>query len=324
MEGIFTISLDFELHWGVFDKKNRDLRKTCYLNTVDLIPKMLQLFTQYEVHVTWASVGSLFARDAIEWNQMKPQILPAFTNEIYSAYSFASKNGLDDSNTWAHFAPETISKILQFPGQELGTHTFSHYYCLEPKQNPEAFSADLEAARKAAAKFNTNLKSLVFPRNQFEPAFLNICYQKGIRTIRSNPKDWFWEPIPDSRSGLMRKVFRTGDAYLPIGKRTSYPLESIKGNPNEPIQLPASRLLKAWQPKASFMNKMHFSRVMNELNVAAKKKECYHLWWHPENFGDYPKENLDQLEILLKHFQTLNKKFGMKSWNMGEYTAELN
>ena len=46
MEGIFTVSLDFELHWGVFDKKDREARMTCYRNTLALIPQMLQMFTK--------------------------------------------------------------------------------------------------------------------------------------------------------------------------------------------------------------------------------------------------------------------------------------
>jgi peptidoglycan/xylan/chitin deacetylase (PgdA/CDA1 family) len=61
MQGIFTISLDFELHWGVFDKRDRQAREACYKNTLRAVPQMLELFAKYDVHVTWATVGSLFA-----------------------------------------------------------------------------------------------------------------------------------------------------------------------------------------------------------------------------------------------------------------------
>ena len=37
-------------------------------------------------------------------------------------------------------------------GREIATHTFSHYYCLEPGLTPEAFRHDLEAAVAAAAR----------------------------------------------------------------------------------------------------------------------------------------------------------------------------
>lgn len=311
------------MHWGVFDKKNRTGQKACYKNTLLLIPELLQLFSKYEVHVTWATVGSLFAEDPTEWNQLKPQVFPRYNNNVYSAYSYVKENGLDEDVDWAHFAPATVKKILQFPGQELGTHTFSHFYCLEPEQSPEAFEADLEAAQKAAEKFNNKLVSLVFPRNQFEPEFLNICYRKGIRVVRSNPVDWFWKPVADSKSGFLRKVFRTGDAYVPLGKRTSFSMKSIAVKDKQPLQIPASRFLRPWHPKYKMANKVHLRRVMNELSTAAINNECYHLWWHPENFGYYPAENLQQLKILLDHYKKLKTEHGMMSWNMGEYIGAV-
>ena len=39
MEGVFTISLDYELHWGVFDKRDRTARRKVYENTLALVPK---------------------------------------------------------------------------------------------------------------------------------------------------------------------------------------------------------------------------------------------------------------------------------------------
>ena len=41
------------------------------------------------------------------------------------------------------FAPDLIRRIKETPGQEIGTHTYSHYYCLEPGQGIESFNADL-------------------------------------------------------------------------------------------------------------------------------------------------------------------------------------
>jgi len=323
MAGIFTISLDFELHWGVFDKRDRLSRRQCYENTLQLIPRMLEMFAEYEVHVTWATVGSLFAKDSQEWLALKPEVEPAYTNDIYSAYKWAKRNGLSSQYNWAHFAPETINTILKFPGQEMATHTFSHYYCMEPQTRPEAFAEDLKAAQKAAAKFNTQLVSLVFPRNQYNPTYLKACYDSGIRAIRSNPNNWFWTPIPNEGTSLMRKIFRTGDGYVQMGRRTSYPLSSIQVKANEPLQLPASRLFRSWHPNYSFTNTLRLRRVLSELQTAAKKKECYHLWWHPENFGDYPEQNLRDLEAVLKAYKQYKKAYNMQSWNMGEYVTHL-
>ncbi|HMF73929.1 MAG TPA: hypothetical protein VK616_20750 [Flavitalea sp.] len=320
MEGIFTVSLDFELHWGVFDKRNRDERKRCYENTLRIIPSMLALFQKHGVHVTWASVGSLFASDQNEWYRMKPANEPEYENSIYSAYQYVRENGLDPQFKWAHFAPEMIGKILTYEGQELGTHTFSHYYCLEKLRGEDAFGADLKAVQKAAAKFNASTVSLVFPRNQFNPVHLKVCYDNGIKTIRSNPVDWFWSPVPDKGGNLLRKIFRTGDAYFPMAsRRTSFSLESLKPVSGEPLQIPASRFLRPWHPRYKMANKLVLKRVKSEMKNAAIKNECYHLWWHPENFGDYPEQNMTNLEEILNFYSECRQKYQMKSWNMGEY-----
>ncbi|WP_315817017.1 hypothetical protein [Paraflavitalea speifideaquila] len=59
------------------------------------------------------------------------------------------------------------------------------------------------------------------------------------------------------------------------------------------------------------------------MRTAAIRKECYHLWWHPENFGDHPRQNMEGLETLLKQYQQCKNKYGMQSWNMGEYYTNL-
>jgi peptidoglycan/xylan/chitin deacetylase (PgdA/CDA1 family) len=324
MDGIFTISLDFELHWGVFDKKERAQREACYRNTLKLIPRLLDLFAAYEVHVTWATVGSLLAKDRREWEQWKPVVQPDYRIERYSAYRWVDQHDIPWEENGAHFAPDIINSILRYPGQELGSHTFSHYYCLEQQNEPRAFEADLAAAQQAAGRFNTKLQSLVFPRNQFNQDYLKTCFEQGFTTVRSNPAHWYWKPVTNTGVGIIRKIIRTADAYVQIGNtRTSYPLKAIHIKPGEPLQLPASRFLRPWRFRYLFANTWQLKRICRELRTAARYKECYHLWWHPENFGDHPEENMATLRVLLEEYKKCSKKYGMKSWNMGEYAAFL-
>jgi len=65
-------------------------------------------------------------------------------------------------------------------------------------------------------------------------------------------------------------------------------------------------------------NSVRLSRVKNEMSLAAKKKEVYHLWWHPHNFGTDPEGALSELKAILIHFRQLNEKWGMQSLNMGQ------
>ena len=50
--GALVISLDFELLWGVFDKVDWREKKEYFQNTRKLIPQILDLFEQYDIHCT--------------------------------------------------------------------------------------------------------------------------------------------------------------------------------------------------------------------------------------------------------------------------------
>jgi hypothetical protein len=269
-------------------------------------------------------VGGLFAKDQREWEHWKPAVTPRYAIEKYSAYRYVQEQGLEPQYDWAHFAPHLVDEILRYPGQELASHTFSHYYCLEQQSEPAAFEADLAAAQKAASRYNMKMCSLVFPRNQFNPGYLKTCFEQGILAVRSNPSHWFWSPVSNKGSNLLRKVIRTADAYIQVGgARTSYPLSRIEVKPGEPLQLPASRFLRPWRSDYRFANKWRLRRLCQEMRLAAVKNECYHLWWHPENFGDHPAENMEGLRVLLEQYKKCQQKYGMKSWNMGEYATHL-
>ena len=174
--GAFILSLDFELHWGVFDHVALDGRGQKYFQTTrELIPELLLRFREAKLHCTWATVGFLFAGNQEQMQRLCPTQLPAYSNPNFDPYRLirAGQVGRNESDDPYHYAPSLIEKILETPGQELGSHTFSHYYCLEPGQNAGTFAADLSAAQAIAQEnFGVALHSLVFPRNQFPASYL--------------------------------------------------------------------------------------------------------------------------------------------------------
>jgi len=324
MAGIFTISLDYELHWGVFDKRDREARKTCYEHTIKLVPQLLQAFEAYKVQVTWATVGAMFAEDEASFWQYAPEKKPAYLQEKFNAYHWVKENGIQQKDTGAHFAKDSILLIENFEGQELATHTYAHFYCLEPGQTVAEFAADLNAVQAIALDtVGKKMTSLVFPRNQFNDDYLAACYQAGITIIRSNPNTWYWTGIANDETSLQRKIFRTGDTYLPIGNHT-YSLNKVVAQNNLPICLPASRLLREYDAKYNFLNVLRLKRVLAEMTYAAKEGKCYHLWWHPENFGTNPTESMKDVMVILQHFKWLKAKYGMVSYNMKEMAKIIN
>ncbi|SHF91569.1 Polysaccharide deacetylase [Salegentibacter echinorum] len=313
MNGALIISLDFELLWGVFDNVNYNDKIEYFHNTREVVPKILQLFEKYEISCTWATVGMLFNENWEEWNENIPGTLPGYENKELSAYRFGRSIQNKETESLC-FAPNLIRKIQQTSRQEIATHTYSHYYCLEQGQNSDSFKADLKLAVKMAQAFDVELRSLVFPRNQFNREYLEICKNLEIRNVRSNPTNWYWKDT--GKDSLLNKIFRTGDAYVGSTNK-SYNLEELPNRRNEPLSQKASRLLRPFSPNQT-LNSLKIKRIKQEMTKAAKNAEVYHLWWHPHNFGDFPAENLRDLEELLIHYKHLKEEFDFQSLNMQE------
>jgi peptidoglycan/xylan/chitin deacetylase (PgdA/CDA1 family) len=317
MPGIFNISLDFELHWGRFDKMTLDAQdsRTYFLNTRALFPQLIELFTRYQIHVTWATVGMLYNRNAAEWEQHKPALLPTYNRRAVSSYAWSVDNGFMEPEDPFHFAPQLIGLFENNSLFETATHTYSHYYCQEPGQTPEQFRADLSMAITVASKRGHTLRSLVFPRNQFNASYLTVCAELGIETVRSNPPVWYWDA--NTPETILKKVFRTGDAYSSLLGNKVVALDQIDLK-QHPLQLPASRLYRAWTSKSSLLNQLKMRRILKEMTFAARTEGYYHLWWHPHNFGFHPKECLQELEVILRHYQKLQQQYGFQSLTMLE------
>ena len=318
-KGRLIISLDFELLWGVFDVIDYQEKILYFQNTRNVIPKILNLFNEKEIHCTWATVGMLFNENWQEWQQNIPVNLPSYRNHNLSAYHFGQRINLPSTKELC-FATDIIKRINSTAGQEVGTHTYSHYYCQEENQTLEQFTADLEKAVELGKKFDIDIKSLVFPRNQFKKEYMEICYRHGIKSVRTNPDIWFWKN-PASNSFLIR-LFRTADAYNLFAKRRSYSFSDIKVAGILPVEQKSSRFYRPFE-KNIVLHKLKMKRIKSEMTAAAKRNEIYHLWWHPHNFGSHPTESLKDLISITNHFCKLRKKYSFQSLNMEELREAL-
>ncbi len=326
MGGIFTISLDFELHWGGVEKwaiGPAGTYREYFLNTRNVIPKVLARFADHHIQATWATVGLLFHRTRAEMLAALPAVQPEYDEKRLSAYHYILEQpvGEDEIADPFHFGHELILKIRDTPGQEIGSHTFSHYYCNEPGQNAVQFAADLDAAVSATARYGITPTSLVFPRNQFNAKYLQECTRHGFTAVRSNADAWFWR-IRGTNESMVKRLVRGADAYLPL-TRNSYPLSAVSVKDGLPVCLPASRFLRPWHRREGILNRLKLNRVLQEMTAAAQHDEVYHLWWHPHNFGFFPKENMEMLSAILNHFDLLRQRHGMESVSMAGCAAKV-
>jgi Polysaccharide deacetylase len=317
-QSIFTVSLDFELHWGVRDKTDLESYRANLLGARNVIPHLLELFATTGVHATWATVGFLFFDDKDELLRHLPLLRPGYHDRNLSPYDHVLRIGPNERKDPFHYARSLIRRILQFPGQEIGSHTFSHYYCLEEGQTVDEFRADLCAARGAAQQLGIDLRSLVFPRNQWRPDYLTTCAEAGIRVVRGPRQSWMYHP-KGGADNAVKRAFRLADTYVSLsGHNTSRPLGCEAGV----VNVSSSRFLRPFSPTLAKLTPLLLRRIRASMRHAAKNGLIYHLWWHPHNFGIHQEQNLDILRSILHYFGRLAQEYGMVSRSMGELVPQ--
>lgn len=311
--GVFVISIDFELFWGVWDVTSIKKYGNHIVGVKKVIPRLIELFKEYKINATFATVGFLFASNREELMASNPLQLPSYSNDRYNVYKKQlhqiGKNEIDDPH---HFGYSLLELIKDSP-HEIGTHTYSHYYCLEAGQDANQFNADIIAAVAIAQKNNVQIKSLVFPRNQVNPEYLDILKANGIIVYRGNPSSWIYKPRRFGAEVIFIRFCRLVDAYLPV---SGYNSHIINKDTDAPINIPASRFLKPYDIRFKWLEKLRMKRIKTEMTKAAQKNQLYHLWWHPHNFGVNLEENIYFLTELLKHYQYLNEQYGFSSKTM--------
>src|SRR5690606_12089629 len=150
MNGKFIISLDFELHWGVFDALTLDEYQSNLNNVRIVINRLIALSNTYNIKLTFATVGFLFASNKDEIKKYSPKNIPNYTDQNLNPFRLIDTIGENESESPLHYAKSVIKSIKQGGIHEISTHTFSHYNCLAPGQNLIEFDEDIKAAKHIA------------------------------------------------------------------------------------------------------------------------------------------------------------------------------
>ncbi|MBD3627493.1 formyltransferase family protein [Cyclobacterium sp.] len=317
-KGKFVISIDFELMWGVHDKKNIGSYGANILGARKALPKILKTFRKFKVRATVATVGFLFLDNKDQLKRLLPSSLPTYTDLSLSPYAgYLDDIGESEKEDPYHYGASLVDLIQKYPENEICTHTFSHFYCLEEGQTLEQFKADLLSWKEVSMKKGIDLISIVFPRNQYNEEYLGICSELGIQVFRGNEKSWVFDHGSGKNDSLFKRILRLADAYFNIFGYHVYADGQILNS--TPINVPSSRLLRPYHPNLAFLDKIKLRRIKGAMTYAAKNGRTFHLWWHPHNFGINQTENIALLEKILAHYRLLNTNYGFQCKTMGEF-----
>jgi peptidoglycan/xylan/chitin deacetylase (PgdA/CDA1 family) len=312
--GGFVISLDFELFWGVRDHRKLDeSERKRLLAARSVVPKILAAFQDHEIRATWATVGFLFARSREEALACRPDHVPGYRQARLDPY--VEPMGRDESEDPFRFAPSLVREIEQAAGQEIGSHSYSHYYSLEEGQSEKEFRADLASAIRIAENSGYQLRSYVFPRNQVRRLYLPILQQAGFHAYRGTEPAASKAPVTyhEQRRPWLRAL-RLADAYWDLnGPQTvAFP------KAGRLARVAASRYLRPFSPALSSLESLRLNRIATAMKSAATEGRIFHLWWHPEDFASHPDRNIEFLRKVLNVFDKFRRIDGMESLSMGD------
>lgn len=319
--GGLVVSLDFELHWGSRDRVRPGTPgASTYLRTRDVVPRLAALFAARGIRVTWATVGFLFARSRGELDEVTPERRPRYRRPELDPY--AEPVGADEGEDPLHLAASLVDLVAATPGQEIGSHTFSHFYCLEQGQDEHAFRADLAAAQALAARRGLHLHSLVLPRNQWNPAYRQAVRDAGFVCFRGPQASWAHRSRRQDEHGRAARAARLVDTYAGLRPPPTTAWDEVAG-PDGLCDVPASAFLRPYSPQRARLEPRRHARLVSGLRHAARRGRLFHLWWHPHNFATYPDESFGVLERFLDEFDRLAAAEGMQSLAMGDVAAKV-
>jgi len=312
-----VISLDLELFWGVTDSKTIDSYGKNILGVYDAVPAILELFEKYGIRATWATVGMLMCKDHDQWRAMSPEIVPQYCRDSLSTYNFSE---LAKAYPKYFFGKALIEQILALNGQELASHSYSHFYVGESSASLEAFEQDIECTHRIFGEYGVCPTSFVFPRNQVNPVLLATLAKHGFTAYRGNQDGCLYRSGSTGSNGKFARIARIVDDYLPVTR--DFISDTMReAQYGQMVNIPATRFLRPSKlPLVS--DRFVRNRVKRGMRQAALEGKNYHLWWHPHNFGIRLNENISKLEDILKYYKVLSEQYRFTSNSMSDLAVQ--
>jgi hypothetical protein len=151
-------------------------------------PLILSMLDDYGVPITWATVGHLFleccTRSAC--GLAHPDMLrPLDSDGTWDGDWYACDPCSNVREAPAWYAPDLIQQIVESPiPHDIGTHSFSHINFRAQYASRDLVSRELAECVKVMQPLGVRPRSLVFPQNRDEYAYLPELAAAGVVVVR--------------------------------------------------------------------------------------------------------------------------------------------
>lgn len=291
-KAIFLLSADFELAWAWRYSKSSTNPYKLAINKANSarhnIPKILQLCEQYNLPITWFTVGHLFLHDCKENNGKAHEDIPRIKNFENEYWRFTGKDWFeydpckDYLSTPQWYAPDIINDILTSKtNHEIGCHTFSHIDCSEKNCPPFVLSAEIRKCKQIANHWGVKLTSFVHPAHTV--GNIKILAEEGFTSYRSNNRNLLG--FPKKQKNGIWEFEQTAEILL----------------------------------KNEWSENYHIYRYKKIIDRAIKSNTIAYLWFHPSFNSKLLKKTLP---VLFEYIHS--KKDILLCTTIGQYVAYLN
>ena len=254
------------------------------------------------------------------WPLFLPATRPQYRQPELDPYR--ERIGDDEESDPEHLAGSQVRLVASTPGQEVASHTFSHFYCLEDGQDEKSFRADLAAARTIAGQQGLQLTSLVLPRNQWNPRYASAVLDNGFDTYRGPQPSWGHEARQQAKHSGLNRAARLVDTYVGVSPPPTIAWNQIQEGSGL-CNVAASAFLRPFDPRRRLAEPLRQSRLKAGLRDAARRGRIFHLWWHPHNFSRHPQQSFTLLNKFLDEFDRLARTDGMHSLSMRDVSETI-
>lgn len=310
-QGRFILSLDYELIWGVYEKKRIwDYVHSNLNNANDALVKICDLAEQYDIKLSIGIVGLL----NIDHNKNDDSIC---NNKIKSIAFWKKNRESIYRNHLTDFDkicgdPSIIQNLISRKNIEIVSHTYYHSFFQDEENLKETLSLESFKIKELFKLLEIPMNSIIFPRNQYNKELLKEFQTLGFRYFRGIDFGFSW-----TKHSLFKKNFNLlSKLYYIIRLYSGYPVDRTYFLPKKEMGLKNVKGSYFMRPYNHITKKIEHRKVLSikkQMSKAALEGKYFHIWWHPHNYGKNLNENLSQIEEIFRHYKELNLKFGYES-----------
>lgn len=286
------ISADFEMGWGW---RSRGFVGAEAMGGAERrqVPMILKLLDEFSVPITWATIGHLFLESCkcSSDGVAHPEMPRPLSDGTWEGDWYWPDPCSDMRNAPGWYGPDLIQQITESRvPHEIGTHSFSHINFQAPYSSPEVVSRELETCAALMEPLGLRPRTLIFPRNQSEYAYLPLFAEAGVTVVRHRDSQ-IRLSYPERMSAGVYRVYesmnlRIARGYDYLDKVKIFVGEAVERNaayslwfhPSDPVEWfdPQLRAILRYLDGERACGRLWIT-TMQELAAYCEARECLDL-----------------------------------------------